>query len=117
MVDDVEDPANLSGLDDEFKHRLGNNEWSKIKRIACAPVQQCILIHITLYPQIVAGLHLSPVPTAHKSYVKSTCCEEIDLINEKLSEVARDTEYPRPPRVFGVCLNLWMLQTSACICK
>ena len=68
---------------------------------ACAPVQQCILIHITLYPQIVAGLHLSPVPTACKSYDK-TYCEEIDPMNEQLSEMDSGTRnIPDHPRFLG----------------
>ena len=36
-------------------------------------------------------------------------------MNIKLSEVDLETEYPRPPRVFSVCLNLRMLQTSSCM--
>ena len=49
VVDNVEDPANLSGSDDEFKHRLGNNEWLEIKKdslCACATVH---LVNIALY--------------------------------------------------------------------
>ena len=65
-------------------------------------MQQCIFIHITLYPQIVAGLHLSLVPTARKSYDKSTCCEEIDPMNEKLSEVDSETQsIPDHPGFLG----------------
>ena len=60
------------------------------------------LIHITLYPQIVAGLHLSPVPSARKSYDKSTCCEEIDPMSEKLSEVDSETQsIPDHPGFLG----------------
>ena len=58
---------------------------------ACATVH---LVNIALYPQTVAGLHLSPVPTTRKSYVTNTCCEEIDAMNEILSEVDSETRHP-----------------------
>lgn len=42
-VDGIEDPVNLSGSDDEFKHRLGNNEWLEVKQGGlCA----CAMVHI-----------------------------------------------------------------------
>ena len=42
--------CNLVGSDDEFKHRLGNNEWLEIKKdsvCACATVH---LVNIALLP-------------------------------------------------------------------
>ena len=64
---------------------VGNKKMDSL--CACATVH---LVNIALYPQIKRcrlNLHPSPVPTARKSYVKSTCCKEIDPINKKLSEV------------------------------
>jgi hypothetical protein len=49
VVDDVEDPANLLGLDDEFKHQLGNNEWLVIKKDSLCVCAMVHLVSIALY--------------------------------------------------------------------
>ena len=65
---------------------VGNKKKDSL--CACATVH---LVNVALYPQIERfSLHLSPVPTARRRYIKSTCCKEIDPINEKLSEVDLD---------------------------
>ena len=58
VSDDIEDSdgEDLPSSNDEFKHRLGNNEWLAIMKnglCACAALH---VVNIALYPQIIVGV-------------------------------------------------------------